>query len=102
MHMCFASTTSGNFTTLQTFGTPTHGWMLLEEATDTTTPPTVIPDEHDLHREEILVSLLAWVNTILHCCSMIAVISFCGTVVQYTVSVVALLNVSVAWERDTA
>ena len=47
------------------------------EGTYTTTPPTVIPDERHLHRDEGLVSLLAWVNTILHCCSMIAVISSC-------------------------
>ena len=47
------------------------------EATYTTTPPTFIPDEHHLDRDETLVSLLAWVNTILHCCSMIAVISSC-------------------------
>ena len=47
------------------------------EATYPTTPPTVIPDEHHLDRDETLVSLLAWVNTILHCCSMVAVISSC-------------------------
>ena len=47
------------------------------EATNTTTPPTVIPGEHHLDRDETVISLLAWVNTILHCCSMVAVISFC-------------------------
>ena len=101
MHMCFASTTSSNLTTLLTFGTPKHGWMLLEEATDTNPPPTVKQGEHHLDRDETFVPSLAWVNTMLYCCSMIAVISFCGTVVFYTASVVGLLHVSVAWERDT-
>ena len=41
----------------KTFGTPTHGWMLQEEATYTTTSPAVIPGEHHLDRDETLVTL---------------------------------------------
>ena len=94
MHMCFASTTSGNFTTLQTFGTPKRGWMLIEEATYTTTSPTVIPGEHHLDRDETLVTLPGmgehhpalllddWCHLLWHC----------GVVHCH----------SVAWERDTA
>ena len=65
-------------------------------------PPTVIPGEHHLTRDEGLVPLTGLGEHYSALLLSDAALFSCGTVVLYTFSVVVLLAVSVAVERDTA